>query len=74
MEQVTEQNQEPYKIALLGDYLDKFTNLYQERMVPESTIKSEQLYQLGLKLLVDLLFYSGNNGNRLLWLAILGQS
>ena len=74
LEQVTEQNQEPYKMALLGDYLDKFTNLYQERMVAETTIKSEQLYQLGLKLLVDLLFYSGNNGNRLLWLAILGQS
>ena len=74
LEQVTEQNQEPYKIALLGDYLDKFTNLYQERMVVQTTIKSEQLYQLGLKLLVDLLFYSGNNGNRLLWLAILGQS
>ena len=74
LEQVTEQNQKPYKIALLGDYLDKFTNLYQERMVAETTIKSEQLYQLGLKLLVDLLFYSGNNGNRLLWLAILGQS
>jgi len=74
LEQITEQNQEPYKMALLGDYLDKFTNLYQERMVAETTIKSEQLYQLGLKLLVDLLFYSGNNGNRLLWLAILGQS
>ena len=74
LEQVTEQNQEPYKMALLGDYLDKFTNLYQERMVAETTLKSEQLYGLGLKLLVDLLFYSGNNGNRLLWLAILGQS
>jgi hypothetical protein len=73
LEQVTAQNQEPHKMALLGDYLDKFTNLYQERMAEETAMNAEQLYQLGLKLLVDLLFYSGKAGHRLLWLAILGQ-
>jgi hypothetical protein len=73
LEQVTAQNQEPHKMALLGDYLDKFTNLYQERMAEETTMNTEQLYQLALKLLVDLLFYSGKAGHRLLWLAILGQ-
>jgi hypothetical protein len=74
LEQVTEQNKEPHTMALLGDYLDKFINLYQERMAEKTAINSEQLYQLALKLLVDILFYSGNNGHRLLWLAVLGKS
>jgi hypothetical protein len=74
LEQVTEQNKEPHTMALLGDYLDKFINLYQERMTEKTAINSEQLYQLALKLLVDILFYSGNNGHRLLWLAVLGKS
>jgi hypothetical protein len=74
LEQVTEQNKEPHTMALLGDYLDKFINLYQERMAEKTAINSEQLYQLALKLLIDILFYSGNNGHRLLWLAVLGKS
>jgi Protein of unknown function (DUF3038) len=61
-------------MALLGDYLDKFINLYQERMAEATAINSAELYQLALKLLIDLLFYSGNNGHRLLWLAILGKA
>nr|WP_246141468.1 DUF3038 domain-containing protein [Hyella patelloides] len=74
LEQVTAQNKEPHTMALLGDYLDKFINLYQERMAEETAINSDGLYQLGLKLLIDLLFYSGNSGHRLLWLAILGKA
>lgn len=74
LEQVTAQNKEPHTMALLGDYLDKFINLYQERMAEETAINSDDLSQLGLKLLIDLLFYSGNNGHRLLWLAILGKA
>ena len=74
LEQVTAQKQQPHTMALLGDYIDKFTNLYQERMAEETAMNSDQLYQLGCKLLVDLFFYSGNNGHRLLWLAILGQA
>lgn len=72
LEQVTAQNQEPHRMALLGDYIDKFTNLYQERMV-ENAMDVTQLYNLSLKLLIDLLFYSGANGHRLLWLAIFKQ-
>lgn len=74
LEQVTTQNKEPHTMALLGDYLDKFTNLYQERMAESTALNSDELYQLGLKLLIDLLFYSGNNGHHLLWLAILGKT
>lgn len=74
LEQVTAQNKAPHTMALLGDYLDKFINLYQERMAEDRAINADQLSQLGLKLLIDLLFYSGTNGHRLLWLAILGQS
>ncbi|ELS01230.1 Protein of unknown function (DUF3038) [Xenococcus sp. PCC 7305] len=73
LEQIASQNKPPHQTALLGDYLDKFINLYQERMELQQEITPEKLSNLALKLLVDLLFYSGNNGHRLLWLAILNQ-
>ncbi len=74
LEQVTQQQQEPHHTALLGEYLDKFINSYQERMEIEAKTTPEKLSHLALKLLIDLLFYSGNNGHRLLWLAILDRS
>jgi hypothetical protein len=67
LEQITVQNKQPHQTALLGNYLDKFINYYQERI--EST-QTSNLSQLALKLLIDLLFYSGDRGYRLLWLAI----
>ena len=70
LEQMTEQNKEPHRIALLGDYLDKFTNTYEERML-ERDLSPDILSQLALKLLIDLLFYSSYNGHRRLWLALL---
>jgi hypothetical protein len=70
LEQVTAQNQAPHEVALLGNYLDQFINYYQERISNASNISSTFLTQLAWKLLSDLLFYSGNNGHRLLWLAI----
>ena len=73
LEQVTSQNKPPHQTALLGNYLDKFINLYQERMATQQEITPNKLSNLALKLLIDLLFYSGNNGHRLLWLAILNQ-
>lgn len=68
LEQVSEQNKSPHETALLGDYLDRFINFYQERI--ETKISSESLSNLAFKLLIDLLFYSGDRGHRLLWLAI----
>jgi len=70
LEEVTEQNQPPHQAALLGNYLDRFINYYQSRITPEQTTSPEYLSYLAWKLLIDLLFYSGNNGHRLLWIAI----
>ena len=67
LEQVTEQKQPPYKTALLGDYVDRFINYYQERITISYSIS---LSDLAFKLLINLLFYSSNNGHRLLWAAI----
>ncbi|MGL6345013.1 MAG: DUF3038 domain-containing protein [Waterburya sp.] len=67
LEQVTEQNQPPHQTALLGNYLDRFINSYQERIANPQYISSESLAYLPWKLLSDLLFYSGHNGHRLLW-------
>jgi Protein of unknown function (DUF3038) len=73
LEQLTEQNREPHQVALLGDYLDRFSNDYQERMEDDDTPQS-QLTHLALKLLIDLLFYSAPSGSRRLWLALLDRS
>ena len=70
LEQATEQNVSPYKTALLGNYLDKFINYYHERIAETQQITTESLSHLAWKLLIDLLFYSGQNGHRLLWVAI----
>lgn len=74
LEQITEQNKEPHKTALLGNYLDAFTNNYQERMEDGDNIPSQRLSQLAFKLLIDLLFYSSASGHRRLWLALLDYS
>ena len=74
LEQVIANNDEPHKAALLGDYIDAFSNIYQERMEDDSNISANLLSQLALKLLIGLLFYSGSNGYRRLWLALLDLS
>lgn len=71
LEQMTEQGQEPHRAALLGDYLDNFSNTYQERMEAGEAIASGTLVRLALKLLIDLLFYGAKNGHRRLWLALI---
>lgn len=74
LEQLTEQQQEPHRTALLGDYIDHFSNAYQERMIDGDRSSPTQLTHLALKLLIDLLFYSASNGSRRLWLALLDRS
>lgn len=73
LEQITAQNKPPHQTSLLGDYLDKFFNMYQERMEAPQAISPKQLEALALKLLIDLLFYSAANGCARLWLALLNQ-
>lgn len=74
LEQLTEQNQPPHRASLLGDYLDKFNNTYQERMEEADNASADELTHLALKLLIDLLFYSAPNGSRRLWMALLDRS
>lgn len=74
LEQVTEQGKEPHRAALLGDYLDNFSNTYQERMDEDSPAPPDFLVRLAFKLLIDLLFYGANNGHRRLWLALIDHA
>ncbi len=74
LEQMAEQDSEPHHAALLGDYLDTFSNTYQERMEQGENVSPDWLTQLAFKLLIDLLFYTGPNGHRRLWLALLERS
>ena len=74
LEQTTEQNREPHQTALLGDYLDAFTNTYQDRMEEAQVTSPDKLTHLALKLLIDLLFYSAPSGSRRLWLALIDRS
>jgi hypothetical protein len=74
LEQLTEQNREPHQAALLGDYLDNFSNAYQERMEDGENTPPDQLTHLALKLLIDLLFYSAPSGSRRLWMALLDRT
>ncbi|MCG8365863.1 MAG: DUF3038 domain-containing protein, partial [Pseudanabaenales cyanobacterium] len=67
LEQLTEQNKPPHRAALLGDYLDNFSNTYQERMEAGEDSSTDDLSHLALRLLIDLLFYSGVGGARRLW-------
>lgn len=74
LEQMAEQQREPHQTALLGDYLDRFNNLYQERMDEGDQVSPAVLTKLALKLLIDLLFYSAAHGSRRLWLALMDRS
>ncbi len=73
LEHLAAQGKPPHSAALLGDYLDRFCNFYQERMVDDQSAIAD-LTDLALKLLVDLVFYSGSGGSRRLWLALLDRS
>lgn len=74
LEQVSEQEKEPHHVALLGDYLDNFCNLYQERMEDGDDASPSSLTYLAFKLLIDLLFYSNPGGVRRLWLALFDRA
>jgi hypothetical protein len=73
LEELAEQDRPLHQNALLGDYLDRFTNFYQERMDSEN-VTTDHLTHLGLKLLVDLLFYSGPRGVRRFWMALIDRT
>ena len=74
LETATARNKPPHRVGMLGDYLDTFSNFYEERMNPETHVSPDNLRDLALKLLVDLLFYSQLGGARRLWLALLDRA
>ena len=74
LEQMAQANREPHQAALLGDYIDGFCNTYQERMTEDEKVSTEVISHLALKLLIDLLFYSGPGGHRRLWLSLIDRS
>lgn len=59
-ENIVEQNQSPYEISLLANYLEQLSS--KSQLAP-----NQQIEDLGLKLLIDLLFYSTDNGYDRLW-------
>lgn len=73
LEQLTARGKPPHAAAILGDYLDRFCNAYQERMA-DGNLPVAQLTELALKLLIDLLFYGNAGGQRRLWLALLDRA
>jgi len=73
LEDVTETQRPLHHVARLGDYLDNFTNTYQDRMA-DDTLSINALTDLALKLLIDLLFYSNTQGPRRLWMALLDRA
>lgn len=73
LEQMSSAGTPPFHHPLLGDYLDTFVTIYQERMSPDSPA-NQGLEQLALKLLIDLLFYTDAAGPRRLWLALLDRA
>ncbi|MGF1568418.1 MAG: DUF3038 domain-containing protein [Nodosilinea sp.] len=74
LEQALEQGRPPHRVAQLGNYLDDFSNAYQERMADDPVANPDDLNDLALKLLIDMLFYSGPEGTRKLWLALMDRS
>lgn len=62
----------PHRVALLGNYLDRFCNTYTERM--EEEVPPQLLEKLAFQLLIDLLFYSGGSGSQRLWQTLLDRA
>ncbi len=70
LEQMTAQNKDPAQTTLLGNYLENFKDFYA-KSADDWQLSSNQQVKLASKLLIDLLFYSGDNGYDRLWLALL---
>ncbi|MGK7891161.1 MAG: DUF3038 domain-containing protein [Leptolyngbyaceae cyanobacterium] len=74
LEQLTAEGQPPHRMALLGDYLDRFSNTYEDRMDLTPDVSPDQRTTLALKLLIDLFFYSAPNGATRFWAALLERA
>ena len=73
LEKISAAGDLPHRAAILGDYIDNFSNMYGDRM-SDSSQTPDSLTQLSLRLLIDLLFYSAPGGERQLWLALIDRA
>ncbi|MGB5596000.1 MAG: DUF3038 domain-containing protein [Crocosphaera sp.] len=71
LEQMTAQNKDPAQTTLLGNYFGNFNHYYPQQRQDKPELSPTQQFKLGCKLLIDLLFYSADNGHSRLWLALL---
>lgn len=72
LEKATANGTPPYRVAILGDYLDRFSNTYADRM--EVEVQPHLLEKIAFQLLIDLLFYSGGSGPQRLWQTLLERA
>jgi Protein of unknown function (DUF3038) len=78
-QQIVQVDRLPIESPSLAAYIDNFIIIYQVRLGDRSrdaeAIHSfESLSKAALNLLIELLFYGGNNGHQLLWQALLHRS
>ncbi len=78
-QQIVQLDRLPLEAPSLAAYIDNFIIIYQVRLGDqtrdsEATHSFESLSQAALNLLIELLFYGGNNGNQRLWQALLQRS
>ena len=78
-QQIVQVDRLPLESPSLAAYIDNFMIIYQVRLGDQSrdseaTHSFESLSQAALNLLIELLFYGGNNGHQRLWQALLQRS
>lgn len=77
--QIIQVDRLPLESPSLATYINNFISIYQARLSDESRhseamYSPESLSQTALNLLIELLFYSGNNGHQRLWQSLLQRS
>ena len=73
LEQAVLAERSPFQEPKVGDYLDEFHSHYRSRMVDGDHRDQHSITELGLRVLIDLLFYSGKQGPHRLWQALLNR-
>jgi Protein of unknown function (DUF3038) len=78
-QQILQVDRLPLESPSLATYINNFISIYQARLSDESRhaeaiYSLESLSQAALNLLIELLFYGGNNGHQRLWQALLQRS
>ncbi len=72
LQAAVEAERSPFQEPQVADYLDEFHSHYRSQMVDGDARSSDSITEIGLKILVDLLFYSSpKRGSQRLWQALL---